>query len=74
MLFEGDHVGKPMHRVSANGGCALVEARPRWRRFRRAADSFEGGRDRVEELGAETIALLVVPEGGAAKLGSRVRV
>jgi hypothetical protein len=52
MLFEGDPVGKPMHRVSANGGCAVVEAHPRWRRFRRAADSVEGGRDRVEELGA----------------------
>ena|SRR5205823_4919436 len=26
MLFEGDHVWKAMHRVSANSGCAIVEA------------------------------------------------
>jgi len=70
MLFEGDHVGKPMHRVSANGGCAVVEARPRWRRLRRAADSFEGGCDRVEELGAETIALLVVPATAVVVTGN----
>ena len=73
MVFEREHLGKPLEDVAPNQRCTADQLWPRRIRLRRMSDALERRRDFRDELAAPTVALFFIPERRAAKLGARFR-
>jgi hypothetical protein len=73
VLFERDRVGEPLDSRLADQRAFCPRARPCRVGFWRVADSLEGSRSLGDELVPQSWASLVVPQCGAAKLGTGLR-